>query len=386
MEHDEVYEFFPVGISRAYRGHIVDTRKVDYVDMMSAWGANILGYGYRRVAKAVAAQISKYANAGMVGPEWHRLYEMVLRLVPCAEAIHLVKNGSDATTAAIRLARSVTGRDKVVFRGYHGVQDWYMASIRCPGVPSSHNAEIVRISTLDVDSLRQIFATYPDQIACLIIDPMVWPIPDQATMSAVRDTVHEHGALLVFDEVVSGFRIANGGAQELWNLSPDLACYGKCIANGLPLAMLVGAAKWMEKAPSINYGLTFSLEAVSIVAAVETIDEIVKRRVCLDLAEKGRFLKETYSKLCHVRGIESALVGHDCRPEIHFQLANGVDAEYLKNLVIHELGRRRVCTYGIFNLSYGHTYEDVKTVCRALEYALDRVKAVIADRHRSLPA
>src|SRR6201997_4688591 len=266
----------------------------------------------------------------MAGPEWHRLSETVLRLVPCAEAIHLVKNGSDATTSAIRLARSVTGRDKVVFRGYHGVQDWYMASIRCPGVPGTHHAEIVRISTLDVASLRQIFATYPDQIACLIIDPMVWPIPDQATMSAVSDTVHEHGALLIFDEVVSGFRVANGGAQELWNLSPDLACYGKCIANGLPLAMLAGKAQLMEKVPSINYGLTFSLEAVSIVAAVETIDEIVKRRVCLDLAEKGRFLKETYSKLCHLREIESTLVGHDCRPEIHFQLANGGNAEYLK--------------------------------------------------------
>jgi len=102
--------------------------------------------------------------------------------------------------------------------------------------------------------------------------------------------------------------------------------------------------------------------------------------------KKAVFLKETYSKLCHVREIDSALVGHDCRPEIHFQLANGSDAEYLKNLVIHELGRRHVCTYGTFNLSYGHTHEDIKTVCRALEYALDRVKTVIADRHRSLPA
>ena len=385
MEHNEVYEYFPVGISRAYRGHIVDTRRVDYIDMMSAWGSNILGYGYRRVAKAVAAQISKYANVGMVGPEWHRLNEMVLRLVPCAEAIHLVKNGSDATAAAIRLARSVTGRDTVMFRGYHGVQDWYMASINCPGVPSSHYPEIVRISTLDVDSVRQIFATYPDQIACLIIDPMVWPIPNQATMSAVRDIVHEQGALLAFDEVVSGFRVAIGGAQEFWGVLPDLACYGKCIANGLPISMLVGKAQWMERVPSINYGLTFSLEAVSIVAAVETIDEIVNRRVCLDLAEKGRFLKEAYSKLCHARGIESALVGHDCRPELHFGLANRGDAEYLKNIVIHELGRRRVCTYGTFNLSYGHMYEDIKAVCRALECALDRVEAVKAERSRPQP-
>lgn len=125
---------------------------------------------------------------------------------------------------------------------------------------------------------------------------------------------------------------------------------------------------------------------MSIVAAVETIDEIVKRRVCLDLAEKGRFLKETYSKLCHLRGIESALVGHDCRPELHFTLGNRAESEYFKNIVIHELGRRRVCSYGTFNLSYAHTYEDLETVCHALQYALDRVKAVIADRRRSQPA
>jgi glutamate-1-semialdehyde 2,1-aminomutase len=215
---------------------------------------------------------------------------------------------------------------------------------------------------------------------------MVWPIPNQATVLAAHDIVHEHGALLIFDEVVSGFRVAVGGAQEHWNVLPDLACYGKCIANGLPLAMLVGKAQLMEKVPSINYGLTFSLEAVSIVAAVETIDEIVKRRVCLDLAEKGRFLKETYSKLCQLRGIESVLVGHDCQPELRFSLADTADAEHLKNLVIHELGRRRVSSYGTFNLSYGHTWKDIETVCRAFECALDRVKAVIADRRRSQPA
>jgi glutamate-1-semialdehyde aminotransferase len=189
-------------------------------------------------------------------------------------------------------------------------------------------------------------------------------------------------ALSCFDEVVSGFRVAIGGAQELWNVLPDLACYGKCIANGLPLAMVVGKAEWMEQVPSINYGLTFSLEAVSIVAAVETIDEIVKRRVCMDLAEKGRFLKKTYSKLCQLRGIESALVGHDCRPELDFSLANTADAEHLKSLVIHELGRRRVSSYGTFNLSYGHTWKDIETVGCALEGALDRVKVILESTSR----
>jgi glutamate-1-semialdehyde 2,1-aminomutase len=310
----------------------------------------------------------------MVGPEWHRLYELLIRLIPCAEAILLVKNGSDATAAAIRLARFVTGREKVLHRGYHGVQDWYMASIQCPGVPSTHYAQIISLTTLDVESVKQALAAHPGEIACLMIDPMVWPIPDRETMLAIQDVIHKDGALLIYDEVVSGFRVANGGAQEFWGVSPDLACYGKCIANGLPLSVLVGREQWMRHAPSINYGLTFSLEAVSIVAAIETINEIVDRNVCDDLAQKGRILKKAYSDMCNARGIESALVGHDCRPEIQFQDVNGLSPEYCKNLLIQELARHQVCSYGTFNLCYAHTRNDIESVIRALGYGLDKVK------------
>jgi glutamate-1-semialdehyde 2,1-aminomutase len=181
--------------------------------------------------------------------------------------------------------------------------------------------------------------------------------------------------------VVSGFRVAIGGAQEMWDILPDLACYGKCIANGLPLSVLVGREEWMQHIPSINYGLTFSLEAVSIIAAIETISEIVELEVCSVLAEKGRFLKQAYAKMCDDHAIASALVGHDCRPEIWFQENNELPADYCKNLMIHELARKRVCTYGVFNLSYSHNQNDMEATVDALERGLDKVK--IAMKHPS---
>jgi glutamate-1-semialdehyde 2,1-aminomutase len=249
-----------------------------------------------------------------------------------------------------------------------------MASLDCPGVPTTHHAQIISLTTLDVESVEKVFAENPNKIACLILDPMVWPIPDRETIATIQEIVKREGALLIFDEVVSGFRVAIGGAQEMWDIVPDLACYGKCIANGLPLSVLVGQEQWMEQIPLINYGLTFGLEAVSIIAAIETISEIVELEVCSALAEKGRFLKQAYSKMCHDHAISSALVGHDCRPEIWFEETNGLSADYCKNLIIHELARKRVCTYGVFNLSYSHNQNDLDAIIDALERGLDKVK------------
>ncbi|TRT70312.1 MULTISPECIES: twitch domain-containing radical SAM protein [Microcystis] len=364
---------FPQRLAHGYDGHLVDINNIDYIDMVSGWGSNILGHGYQRVARAVAEQMFKYSNLGMVGPEWQNLYELLTRLIPCAETMHLVKNGSDATAAAVRLARSVTGRVKVLHRGYHGVQDWYMASIQCPGVPSSHYGQIISLDVLEVEGVQRAFVEHPGEIACLIIDPMAWPIPDRETMLTIQAIVQKEGALLIFDEVVSGFRVAIGGAQEFWGIVPDLACYGKAIANGLPLSVLVGREQWLQQMSSINYGLTFSLEAVSIVAAIKTINEISDRQVCQDLAAKGRILKTAYGEICRTRGIESALVGHDCRPELKFWEINGFSGDYCRNLMNYELARQKVCTYGTFNLCYRHTQDDIQMVICALEKALARV-------------
>src|SRR5262245_9530428 len=126
-------------------GYLIDADDVPHLDMVSAWGANLLGYGYPRVSRAMSVQALRHANLGLAGPEYATLQDLLLQHVPCAEAIHLLKNGSDATAAAVRLARYATGREKILHRGYHGAHDWYMASRDCPGVPKSQRDAIVSL-------------------------------------------------------------------------------------------------------------------------------------------------------------------------------------------------------------------------------------------------
>jgi glutamate-1-semialdehyde 2,1-aminomutase len=369
----------PSNLKGGSDGHLIDTDGVEYLDMVSAWGANLLGYGYSRIAKAMAAQAWKHANLGLAGPDYGTLQDLLLRHIPCAEVIHLLKNGSDATAAAIRLARYATGREKILHCGYHGAQDWCMASINCPGVPTSQRKAIISLASLDTESVRQALAGHPGEIACLILDPFHWPIPDREVMLEIQNMVRGDGALLIFDEVVSGLRAAVGGMQEAWDVIPDLACFGKGLANGMPLSVLVGREQWMRHVLTINYSLTYRLEAMSIVAAIETIREVIERNVCAELARKGRSLKAAYGDLCKKYGVASAMVGHDSRPQLEFFDENGLQKGTCNYLVIKELALQRICTYGTFSLCYTHTEKDLRTLVRGLDRGLQEVRIALRE-------
>jgi glutamate-1-semialdehyde 2,1-aminomutase len=376
---------FPSNVKGGSGGHLIDIDDVRYLDMVSAWGANLLGYGYPRIAKAMSSQACKHANLGLWGPAYRTLQDLLLRHVPCAEVIWLLKNGSDATAAAVRLARYATGREKILHRGYHGAQDWYMASNNCPGVPKSLREKIISLTSLDCEGVRQALAENPGEIACLILDPFCWPIPDREVMLEIQDLVRRDGALLIFDEVVSGLRAAIGGMQEVWGVIPDLACFGKGLANGMPLSVLLGREQWMRHVWTINYSLTYGLEAMSIVAAIETIQEVSERDVCADLARKGRMLKEAYADLCKTHGIASAMIGHDSRPQLEFFDEGGLQKGTCNYLIYKELAQNRICTYGTFSLCYSHTDADVRTVIRALDRGLQQVRIAL-DKSGHAPA
>jgi glutamate-1-semialdehyde 2,1-aminomutase len=327
----------------------------------------------------MAAQAWKHANLGLAGPDYGTLQDLLLRHIPCAEVIHLLKNGSDATAAAIRLARYATGREKILHYGYHGAQDWCMASINCPGVPTSQRKAIISLASLDTESVRQALAGHPGEIACLILDPFHWPIPDREVMQEIQNMVRGDGALLIFDEVVSGLRAAVGGMQEAWDVIPDLACFGKGLANGMPLSVLVGREQWMRHVLTINYSLTYRLEAMSIVAAIETIREVIERNVCAELARKGRSLKAAYGDLCKKYGVASAMVGHDSRPQLEFFDEKGLRKGTCNYLVIKELALQRICTYGTFSLCYTHTEKDLCTLVRSLDRGLQEVSIALRE-------
>lgn len=360
----------PTQAARGHGGHLVDDKGREWIDLNSAWGANILGYGYPRVAEAIADQARCFAGLGLPYEQFWELGRRLCELIPGAEQVRYGKNGSDATMGAVRLARAITRRERVLHHGYHGFHDWWMASTGCQGIPEALRGLIAPIGALTPEAVEAALRRHPGQVACLILDPMVPPMAEAETIREIIGIVHRHGALVIFDEVVSGFRLAPGGAQEAWGVRPDLCCFGKCVANGLPLSVLGGREEHMRHLPAINYGMTFEGEAISIAAAMATLSELTERQVCTELARKGRFLKCEYARLAEARSLKTSLAGPDARPHLFFEPHGDLAERPLRWLVIEALARENILTLGTFNLCFSHHEEDLRAIVRAFDKAL----------------
>ncbi|MEN6627788.1 MAG: aminotransferase class III-fold pyridoxal phosphate-dependent enzyme [Candidatus Sumerlaeia bacterium] len=360
----------PSEIIKAYGGHIVDKQGRDFIDLYGGAGSNILGHGYRCVVKAIERQARQFTNPAISFPGGWELYSLLHEMMPCVENIRLGKNGSDATAGAVRLAREIARRERVMHHGYHGFHDWWVASTPCEGIPEALRPLVITLAELTPEAVDGAFRRHPGEIACLILDPMVPPWARVETVREIVEIVHRHGALVIFDEVFSGFRVALGGAQEVWGVAPDLCCFGKAIANGMPLSVLAGSERWMRHMPKINFGMTFEGEAVSIAAALATLRELRKRDVPTALAAKGRALREAYAGSAREHGLNTALVGADARPMLSFESHGAVAARELRWLCLQELARAGILTQGFFNLCYSHTDRDVRAVAAALANAL----------------
>ena len=199
------------------------------------------------------------------------------------------QNGSDATAGAIRIARAHTNRDHVAVCGYHGWQDWYIGTTaRNRGVPQVTRDLSHTWIYNDINSLAKLFQEYPDQIAAVILEPMNVTEPLSGFLEEVKALAHKHGALLIFDETVTGFRYAVGGAQQHFGVTPDLATFGKGLANGYPVSAVVGRADVMQLMEEVFFSFTFGGEALSLAAALATMRKLEREPVTETLYTQGR--------------------------------------------------------------------------------------------------
>ena len=234
----------PFFIERGQGCQVWDVDGNQYLDFVSSLLCVTLGYADADVNSAVSRQLAD----GVIFSLPHKLEtevaEQLVELIPCAEQVRFGKNGSDATAAAIRLARAVTGREHVAVCGYHGWQDWYIGSTtRDLGVPAAVKALTHSFSYNNLASLEALFSQYP--LAAVILEPMNLNWPEPGFLEGIRALCDRHGAVLIFDEIITGFRFAIGGAQQLFGVTPDLACFGKGMANGLPISALA-VANWVQ--------------------------------------------------------------------------------------------------------------------------------------------
>lgn len=373
---------FPFGVSpyfvtRGQGSRVWDVDGNEYLDMINSLASVTLGYCDPDVTAAVQAQLAK-GTIFSLGTELEvQVAEKIVEMVPCAEMVRFGKNGSDATSGAVRVARAFTGRDRVAVCGYHGWQDWYIGSTaRNRGVPQAVSDLTHSWTFNDAASLQKLFAAHPGEFAAVMMEPMNVAFPLPGFLQEVQDLCRKHGALLVFDETITGFRYANGGAQALFGVTPDLATFGKGLANGYPVSAVAGRADVMKLMEEIFFSFTFGGETLSLAAALATLNKLQQEPVVQTITATGEKVMAQTLALIERHGLKDvfAVTGHPSWSFLIFKDARGHSMWEIKTLFMQEVLKRGVLALGTHNISYAHTAQDMAR----LEQVYDEVFGIIA--------
>ncbi|MEM0553281.1 MULTISPECIES: aminotransferase class III-fold pyridoxal phosphate-dependent enzyme [Aeromonas] len=381
------YGAAPLFIERGKGAHVWDVDGNEYLDFASGLLAISLGYCDQDVNEAVMEQL----NLGSIFSLPHRLEtevaEQLIELIPCAEMVRFGKNGTDATSACIRLSRAVTGRERVAVCGYHGWQDWYIGSTtRHLGVPECVRELTHRFDYNDLASLQRLLEAHPSEFAAVILEPMnvTWPTPD--FLPGLRQLCDAHGALLIFDETITGFRYHLGGAQSLFGVTPDLAAFGKGMANGFPISAVVGRRQYMKRMEDIFFSGTFGGDVIALAAANAVIKKMRRLDVPKRLAERGQQVLDGLDSLLKEIDAPAWLqtAGHPSWSFLLVADSANHSTWLLKSYLIQELCKRGLLTLGSHNMSLAHSERDVAVLLAAYR---DILPALIHHDHdKSLTA
>jgi len=357
----------------------------EYIDLVSSLAAVTLGYGDPEVNRAVSDQLALGVTLSLPTLLEYEVAELIGELVPSAEKVRFAKTGSDATAGAIRLARAFTNREHVLLGGYHGWQDWYIGSTSMHlGVPESVQKLSHPFVLNDIDAFEKLLTQFKENIAAVILEPISYFSPTQEFLNYLRERTLELGIILVFDETVTGFRIAPGGAQEFLSIKPDLTTFGKGIANGFPLSVLCGRADIMDLMDRVFFSGTFGGELLSLAAAKVVLKKIRDESVTQSLASIGECLNIAVNQVIHDLNFQGlTLSGH---PSWQFLVWNEKDFKDLskaKTLFMQEMFFEGVLILGSHNLTLAHNENAINTVASAYQKALKRVQQVESDQSYS---
>jgi glutamate-1-semialdehyde 2,1-aminomutase len=399
----------PRFIAKAKGSHVWDVDGNEYVDYVCSWGPMILGHAHPRVVEAVKEQAEKGTSYGAPTELEVELAKMIVELVPCVEKVRMVNSGTEATMSAIRLARGYTGRNKVVkFEGgYHGHVDALLVKAgsglttfgvpTSPGIPEDFAKHTITVPFNDVDALKRVLDEVGDDVAAVIMEPVMANagliIPEPGFLEAVREMTQEKGIVLIFDEVITGFRLSLGGAQEYFGVTPDLACFGKIIGGGLPVGAFGGRKEIMDylapEGPVYQAG-TLSGNPLAMAAGIATLKELQREGVYQELREKtekfSEGLKEAakeagiYDKLCF-KQIESISIVYFTPKDVK----NYQDA-LTSNTEAYAAFFRKMLEQGIYLapsqfevafMSTAHTDEDIEKSVEAARVAFREVRELL---------
>jgi len=347
----------PMFLAKGKGCRVWDVDGNEYIDYIQGLLPNILGYAHEEVNAAVAEQLAQGHSFSLPHPLEVELAERLTRLIPCAEMVRFGKNGSDATSGAVRAARAFTGRERIACCGYHGWQDWYIGSTtRNAGVPQTVRALTHPFVYNDLGSLEKLLSEHQGEFAAVIMEPVnFWP-PAAGFLEGVRDLAHRHGALLIFDEICSGFHFGLGGAQKKFGVTPDLACFGKAMGNGFPISCVVGRAHVMKIFEEIFFSFTFGGEVASMAAAMKVLDILETEQVFVRMDKNGLVLQEGLNTLAREAGLQDRVkcIGYPFWSLVKFLDADGKDSLLVRSLFTQECVKRGVLLLATHNMTAAH--------------------------------
>lgn len=355
----------PLFVTHGNGGHVYDVDGNDYVDLVGGLLPVILGHRDPDVDRAIRDQLDRGISFSLATDLEIKLAEKLAKHIPCAEMTRFGKNGSDVTTAAVRLARFCTGRDMVLSSGYHGWGDWAIAQdeTRNKGVPAVTRNLTTVFRHGDIKTASEALST--KKYACVIVEPET----DPDFLSKLRVLCNSTNTLLIFDEIITGFRFGLGGAQGVYKVKPDLACFGKAMANGMPLSALVGIKHYMKHMDKICFSGTFFGDALSLSAALATIEKMEREPVVERLLERNREIATLVRFVQDKHELDCLNVTGTYLSRINYMAVGMNSREDIKTLFMQSMIERGILIISSHNFMYAHTEADMRRIVGAYDHA-----------------
>ncbi|MDG2167449.1 MAG: aminotransferase class III-fold pyridoxal phosphate-dependent enzyme [Opitutales bacterium] len=370
--HDDIEER-PAFIKRAKGCRMWDLDEREYIDYRAALGPIILGYQYEPVDEAVRKQMELGTLFSMSSPLEAEAAEKILHTLGWADKIRFMKTGADACTCCVRLARSKTQRDHILTIGYHGYHDWFAFQWPKPGVPETLKQFVHEISYGDTEAIDQVFKDHGTELAAAITVPHEWHLnPDPSFIEHLRKKCTEYGTALIFDEVLTGFRLGKAGGVGFFGVTPDMAAYAKGIANGYPLSAYTGTDEWMSTLDQTIITTTYAGETLSLAAACAAMDVFESEPVHTHIQSMGKMLRQGFESIFKEASFPATTIGVDVGAVIDLSSA-GEKAEELQRNLFNKLYTKGIFANDQWFITYSHQEADIVETLETMKTSVREV-------------
>lgn len=379
----------PIYAKSAKGSRFIDLDGTEYIDWVNAVGAVILGHADDVVDSAVKSQIDRGSIYTLSNPLEITLAEELIDTIPSAEMVRYTKGGGEACAVAARIARGTTGRDKILFCGYHGWHDWYQAAnylvdpesgeypfagIEPIGVPKALAGTVAPFTYGDLEGLEKLLQAYQGEVAAIMMEPLRSKLPPAGYLDGVKTLARKHDVILIFDEVSCGWRLSIGGVQKYLGVTPDMTVVAKAMSNGYPMGAVVGSREVMEPADRMFVSSSYWSDNVGLVAALTTIRELKRRDSEARFRKIGEKLRASLIGAIASSGLSGTCTGLHTNPALAIELPDEALRQKINTLFVQEMAKHHIHCTTSFNLTLAHTDADIQQTTEAATEALHVIK------------